>query len=144
MESRCPAPARSPHAHDNTALGFLIGYSFWAVFLDFFGKENGHDMESAAFDTGGAPEHEIAYNRAPRVKFAPETSDQYPRVVAALDPKRRVIECAAGLQWIIQVRKRNGAHPWESVSFCRTKEALLRLTGNPAVLQSLPDWFPEA
>jgi hypothetical protein len=90
------------------------------------------------------PEHEIAYNRAPRVKFAPETSDQYPRVVAALDPKRRVIECAAGLQWIIQVRKRNGAHPWESVSFCRTKEALLRLTGNPAVLQSLPDWFPEA
>jgi hypothetical protein len=101
------------------------------------------DFETA-LPTKRPPEPEIAYNRAPRVKFAPETSDQYPRVVAVLDPKRRVIECAAGLQWIIQVRKRNGAHPWESVSFCRTKEALLRLTGNPAVLQSLPDWLPEA
>jgi hypothetical protein len=137
-KKRCSsALARRPHAQDNLPLGFP----------EFFGlcqKGNGHDMESTAFETGGTFEPEIAYNRAPRVKFAPETSDQYPRWVAVLDPKRRVIECAAGLQWIIQVRKRNGAHPWESVSYCRTKEALLRLTGNPDVLQSLPDWFPEA
>jgi hypothetical protein len=102
-------------------------------------------MENAAFETApatGQPSApEIAYSHAPRKQLAPETSDQYPGIVAQLDPKRRVIECAAGLQWIIQEHK---GGRWRSVSFCRTKEALLRLTSTPAVLRSLPDWFPEA
>jgi hypothetical protein len=92
---------------------------------------------------------EIAPYRAPRQDAAPpkigETMENYPRVVAVLGSKTRVIECAAGVQWIIQRRVHKGRHPWEGTSFCRTKEALLRLTGSdhPA-LASLPDRFPEA
>jgi hypothetical protein len=100
-------------------------------------------QNDAGGGTGQPAKTEIDYNPAPPPQLAPETSDQYPHVVAVLDPTHRVVECPAGLQWIIQVRKRNGPHPWASVSFCRTKEALLRLTGNPVGLQFLPDRFPE-
>jgi hypothetical protein len=103
----------------------------------------GDERNEAESATGQPAKAEIAYKPAAPPRLPPETSDQYPQVVAVLDPTHRVIECPAGLQWIIQVRKRNGPHPWASVSFCRTKEALLRLTGNPVGLQSLPDRFPE-
>jgi hypothetical protein len=72
-----------------------------------------------------------------------ETSDAYPHVVCTLGPNSRVIECAAGIQWIIQVRKRATRYPWEGVSFCRTKEALVRLAGPHPVLMALPDRFQE-
>jgi hypothetical protein len=73
-----------------------------------------------------------------------ETSDDYPHVVATLDPKTRVIECVAGIQWIIQRRLRETKYPWEGVSFCRTREALVRLAGPHPTLTALPDRFPEA
>ena len=74
----------------------------------------------------------------------PETSDSYPRVVVDFGDGWRVIECAAGLQWIVQRRLRNTTRPWEAQSFCRTKEALLRcaMHSHP-VLDALPDRFPE-
>ncbi len=70
-----------------------------------------------------------------------ESAETYPHVVAVLDATTRVIECAAD-QWIVQIRRRSGRSPWEGVSFCRTKEALLRVTGSthPA-LALLPDRF---
>jgi hypothetical protein len=70
-----------------------------------------------------------------------ESAENYPRVVVVLDPNRRVIECSAGIQWVLQNRRGNR---WDGMSFCRTKEALLHLTGsNHPALTSLPDQFPE-
>jgi len=73
-----------------------------------------------------------------------ESSDEYAHVVAVLDAKRRVIECAARIQWIIQVRNRKGGpRPWRGVSFCRTKEALVRLAGPHPLLLALPEGYQE-
>jgi hypothetical protein len=75
-----------------------------------------------------------------------ESCDEYARVVARLDDRTRVIECRDGVQWIIQRgHPSNGVLRWDGVSFCRTKEALLRCAGvqNP-VLDALPARFPEA
>lgn len=68
---------------------------------------------------------EIAASVVPARSMA-ETTDGYPAVVAVLDDKTRVIECRAGIQWIAQRRTNSGRYPWDAVSFCRTKEALLR------------------
>jgi hypothetical protein len=58
-----------------------------------------------------------------------------------LDANTRVIECAHGIQWIIQ-KRRAGRWPWRSRYFCRTKEGLL-LYARPIVaeLLALPDHF---
>jgi hypothetical protein len=75
-----------------------------------------------------------------------ESSDAYPHIVVDFGDGWRVIECAAGLQWIVQQRvKRRGPRVWDARSFCRTKEALLRCAkhSHPA-LDALPDWFSEA
>ena len=74
----------------------------------------------------------------------PESSDDYPSIVAMLDDKTRVIECSAHVQWIIQRRIRNGRHPWQSHYFCRTKDGLLRYAPKPIPpeLLTLPDRFP--
>jgi hypothetical protein len=97
-------------------------------------------------DTSVAPAPEISSCAPLRASPAPpkvgESAENYPHVVVVLDPRTRVIECDAGIQWIIQNRR---GHRWYGVSFCRTKEALLRLTGsNHPALTSLPDRFPEA
>jgi hypothetical protein len=42
------------------------------------------------------------------------------------------------------MRRRKGRHPWESVSFFRTKEILLHAGRNHPALLALPDRFPEA
>ena len=74
-----------------------------------------------------------------------ETSDAYPHVVVDFGDGRRVIECAAGLQWILQKRLNGGQYPWRGQSFCRTKKALLRCAGRShPLLDGLPDRFPEA
>jgi hypothetical protein len=39
------------------------------------------------------------------VRAIPESADEYPHVVATLTDGRRVIECAADIQWVIQVHK---------------------------------------
>jgi hypothetical protein len=77
----------------------------------------------------------------PRVHHLAESSDDYPAIVAILDGKTRVIECANAIQWIIQ--KRNGGK-WRSTHFCRTKAGLL-LYARPITpeLLALPDFFPE-
>jgi hypothetical protein len=38
------------------------------------------------------------------------------------------VECAAGIQWILQRRagERHGVPRWDDRSYCRTKEALIR------------------
>jgi hypothetical protein len=78
----------------------------------------------------------------PRRGGSTESSDQYSRIVVALDPKTRVIECRDGIQWIVQRKTGSGCDPWRGVSFCRTKEALVRLVGSHAALRALPDRFP--
>jgi hypothetical protein len=59
----------------------------------------------------------------PRGRGASEKSDCYPAVIKQVDERHRVIECAGGIQWIIQ-RKRGGE--WKGLSFCCTREALWR------------------
>jgi hypothetical protein len=54
-----------------------------------------------------------------------EESDTYPRVVAKLNDRWRVITCKSSIQWILQ-RRRGGADHWRGYWFCRTKEALIR------------------
>jgi hypothetical protein len=86
----------------------------------------------------------IACHQPRRQRNRPESAEDYSRIVAVIDPKTRVIECAAGIQWIVQVRKRVSEYPWESVSFCRTREALVRLAGPHPGLLALPVRFPES
>jgi hypothetical protein len=86
----------------------------------------------------------IACHQPRHQRERPESAEDYPRIVAVLDPKTRVIECAAGIQWIVQVRKRVTEYPWEGVSFCRTRGALVRLVGSHPALLALPDRFPES
>ncbi len=71
-----------------------------------------------------------------------ESADAYPAVVT-LSSRERVIESACHSQWIVQVRSRKNAYPWESVSFCRTKAGLLQCAGAHPILSALPDRFPD-
>src|SRR6516162_7754789 len=55
-----------------------------------------------------------------------ESGDIYDRVVVRLNEKWRVVECRAGIQWILQRRKSaSDGGGWSSRSFCR--EAIRRL-----------------
>jgi hypothetical protein len=90
---------------------------------------------------------EIAASVVPTRSMA-ETTDGYPAVVAVLDAKTRVSECRAGIQWILQRKTNGGRFPWASMSFCRTKEALLRCVAEHTkedhpTLAALPDRFQE-
>jgi hypothetical protein len=83
-----------------------------------------------------------------------ECSDAYPSV-AKLNDRWRVIACRHGIQWILQYRNRAekvAGDGWRGRSYCRTKEALIRVcdyhAGNidpaaRAILDELPNWFPE-
>jgi hypothetical protein len=83
-----------------------------------------------------------------------ESGDRYDRVVVQLNEKWRVVECRAGIQWILQRRKSATAGSgWDGRSFCRSGEAikrLARLHAQPidpdalAVLDALPAWIEEA
>jgi hypothetical protein len=75
-----------------------------------------------------------------------EEADDYHAIVARLNDHWRVIECAAGLQWILQraAGQRHGRTRWVSQSFCRTREALIRLSHATepraaAILSELPE-----
>ena len=81
-----------------------------------------------------------------------EEADDYHAVVARLNESWRIIVCAAGIQWILQRRRgeRRGTARWEGRSFCRTSEALNRLSRKhagaidptaTAILAALPDWI---
>src|SRR6266849_6401927 len=54
-----------------------------------------------------------------------ECHETYP-ALAYLTDKVRVIECRDRLQWILQCRRSVCPNSWRGVSFCRTREALLR------------------
>jgi hypothetical protein len=83
-----------------------------------------------------------------------ESSDDYP-VIATLNTRWRVIACRHGIQWILQYRNRAetvARDVWRGRSYCRTKEALIRVCDAHAgkiapdarfVLDALPEWFPE-
>jgi hypothetical protein len=73
-----------------------------------------------------------------------ESSDDYPQDEAVLADDRSVIECADGIQWIIQKRV-SGPRPWRPVYYCRTKAGLL-LYARPITseLLALPDYFPDS
>lgn len=57
-----------------------------------------------------------------------ESSDFYPRIVAVLNPRWRVVVCPAGIQWILQRRsgERHGTARWDGRAYCRTSQALIR------------------
>lgn len=95
-----------------------------------------------------------------------ESHEAYPRVVAWLNDKLRVIHGQCGLQWLLQVRK--SPTRWESIAYCATREGLLlriREHLQPrdaktilpleeiakfcdpeawAVIKALPEFFPKA
>ena len=79
-----------------------------------------------------------------------EEPDDYYAVVAHLNDRWRVIVCAAAIQWVLQRRtgERHGTARWEGRSYCRTSEALNRLSRKhagaidpdaAAILPSLPE-----
>jgi hypothetical protein len=79
-----------------------------------------------------------------------EEADDYHSVVVDLNDNWRVILCAAGIQWVLQRRtgERHGRARWEGRSYCRTGEALKRLSRRHAgaidpaaadILASLPE-----
>ena len=81
-----------------------------------------------------------------------EEADDYTALVARLNDRWRVIVCAAGIQWILQRRRgeRRGTARWEGRSYCRTGEALNRVSRRyagaidptaAAAVAALPDWI---
>jgi hypothetical protein len=69
-----------------------------------------------------------------------EKDDTYP-CVAQITPTLRVINCKDGIQWILQGLQ---GDQWRGLSFCRTREALIRAVRGrtsdplPAALLALP------
>lgn len=91
---------------------------------------------------------------AARASHPHEGDDTYP-VIVSLGDRHRVINCRDDIQWIIQCRSSVGRTPWRGVSYCRTREALLRLCwyideclphdddGKALmVVAALPEWHP--
>ena len=82
-----------------------------------------------------------------------ESGDGYDRVVVRLNEKWRIVECRAGIQWILQRRKSaSDGGGWSSRSFCRTSEALRRVAAEHAgaidpeaqeALDRLPEWIED-
>ena len=94
------------------------------------------------------PDHHTA------TKITSEESDDYHAVVAQLSDDWRAIVCRAGLQWILQHRagQRHGTARWVGRSYCRTSEALNRLSRKhagalrpdaAAILAALPERIEE-
>ena len=71
-----------------------------------------------------------------------EVDDDYPGVIVVLNDRRRVIE-AHGL-WVVQRRvvlrnPRETGRYWVGRSYCRSREALLRICGHHPDLTALPE-----
>jgi hypothetical protein len=76
------------------------------------------------------------------VRAAPESADEYPHVVAMLTDGRRVIECAADIQWVIQVHKGRPLNPWEGRAAPRRRSSvslvpILTLSDFPIAIQTV-------
>jgi hypothetical protein len=76
-----------------------------------------------------SPDSERRPLDAPKAVNGDESSSSYGNVVATLNRKWRVIRCRDGIQWILQSRDSLTATVgiWRGRSYCRTKEALLRV-----------------
>jgi hypothetical protein len=77
-----------------------------------------------------SPEAQLRPLGAREVANRNESAQGYSRLVAVLNGKWRVIECRDGIQWILQARDTLNALStavWRGRSYCRTKEALLRV-----------------
>jgi hypothetical protein len=109
------------------------------------------DPALSAPDRGAGMKTDAKHGSPPSTS---EEADNYHAVVAKLNDKWRVIVCAAGIQWILQRcgGERHGKPRWESRSFCRTSEALNRLSRGradsidptaAAILASLPERIAE-
>ena len=88
--------------------------------------------QSSDFALGAAmdsPQHKSGPVDAPDVLNRKESSDGYGRVITNANSKWRVIECRDGIQWILQFRDslKSEVSLWRGRSYCRTKEALLRV-----------------
>jgi hypothetical protein len=75
-----------------------------------------------------------------------EGADCYPHVVAKLSPHTRIIECRDAIQWIVQKSEgvdKNGLTRRKSLSYCRTKQGLLRHvpSEHSVPISTLPDRF---
>ena len=69
-------------------------------------------------------------------------------VIAALNDRWRVVECADGIQWILQYR--GGPNTWRDRYFCRSREGLIQCVREHAgeiggdalvILLRLPMWI---
>jgi hypothetical protein len=83
-----------------------------------------------------------------------EEAADYNAVVVQLNDDWRIIVCRAGIQWILQHREgaRHGRARWTGRSYCRTREALNRLSRKhagtlrpdaAAILAALPERIEE-
>lgn len=56
-----------------------------------------------------------------------ERAECYPRVIARLNDRWRVIVCKQGIQWILQKAKTEGGHglAWRAVGYFLTRKALI-------------------
>src|SRR6476646_3338787 len=100
-------------------------------------------------DINDKPARDAPRNAITTARRLAESDNQY-SPVAVLNGNWRVIECAAGIQWILQ--RRHGPSRWDGRSFCRTKEALIRCCHEhagaidataAATLTALPGRFEE-
>lgn len=90
-----------------------------------------------------------------KIRSRIESADNYDRVVTRLNARWRVIECAHGIQWILQRRvsaETYATSRWAGRSYCRTSEALRRCSREhagqidpaaAAILAALPERFEE-
>lgn len=107
---------------------------------------NGLRSTPSSTRLGKAKTNEVIFQVVARPRAAIEASDNYSRTVAVLTDRWRVIECTAGIQWIVQYRAGSGRYAtarWVGRSFCRTREALvgccIGLCGTAEGLEGLPE-----
>ena len=74
--------------------------------------------------TASAAKADTAESLTPNALSHRESGDDYALIVAQLDERWRVIECACGIQWILQYRRGSKANRWQGKSFCQTKSGL--------------------
>ena len=80
-----------------------------------------------------------------------ERDENYHAVVVKLCPRWRIIVCKDHIQWIIQEQEASHAGPWRGVSFCTTRDGLIKSCGRlelpsdahaMVILSKLPKYIP--
>lgn len=78
-----------------------------------------HILEPAHADNADA----VPTTVQSRKRRLSEAAEDYPDVIAKLNMEWRIILCRDGIQWILQ---RHTGGRWRSLSYCRTRDGLLR------------------